>query len=345
MAIARFHEITRCSGVTEDAQPPGMVVDIKSANVVALETFGMDLSIQAPPSIDIMDFDRDGQQTTSLLGGVRDALMKPGVDSQFRDAYMPTDWRRWNKPRLLRIFGKIPTGFPGLTVRAVPKRRAQGLGAELKVAVVDRMIIKVAIRNVTARDQQGSMRYHANRPCHPETEVANMNAVWTPQTNIEFELVPSTDLVVDNDDPETEKELRKAYGMQPTGPKPFYAEGTVWWDKTSKWFARHKVPGAHMTFFFMHKVWWGGSPEYGRGGYDANGAMDRQSGVSFISATLRTPSTFAHEAGHFVGNMWHKGTDHRLLMRDDGGGYKIPFDLAEKFRGFRLKPGQGWTAP
>ena len=89
----------------------------------------MDLSLQKPPSIDILDFDRDGQQTASLLGGARDALMKPGVDPQFRDAYLPADWRRWNKPRFLRILGKIPTGFPGVTVKAVPKRQGQGPGA------------------------------------------------------------------------------------------------------------------------------------------------------------------------------------------------------------------------
>ena len=55
--------------------------------------------------------------------------------------------------------------------------------------------------------------------------------------------------------------------------------------------------------------------------------MKRQFGVAFISDT-RLPSTFAHEAGHFVGDMGHEGTDNRLLMRGDGSGYKIPFELA-----------------
>jgi hypothetical protein len=42
--------------------------------------------------------------------------------------------------------------------------------------------------------------------------------------------------------------------------------------------------------------------------------MNRQLGVSFISDT-RLPSTFAHEAGHFVGDMSHEGLDNTLLMR------------------------------
>ena len=62
-----------------------------------------------------------------------------------------------------------------------------------------------------------------------------------------------------------------------------------------------------------------------------NGTTNRQLGVAFISDT-RLPSTFAHEAGHFVGDMGHDGTDIKLLMRGDGSGYKIPFELAKRFR-------------
>ena len=35
--------------------------------------------------------------------------------------------------------------------------------ATLQVAVVDQIVVKVAIRNVRARDAQGTMRYHAKR--------------------------------------------------------------------------------------------------------------------------------------------------------------------------------------
>ena len=156
-----------------------------------------------------------------------------------------------------------------------------------------------------------------------------MNAIWTPQTNIAFELVPSSDLEVDHNDPKTQEELTKAYGLKT--PATFAAESTVWADKNSGWFAQHRVPGTHMTFFVVHKLHSGGDPIYGKGGETPNGTMNRVSGVSFISDS-RLPSTFAHEAGHYIGDMPHEGTENRLLMRGEGSGYQIPFKLAKRFR-------------
>jgi hypothetical protein len=301
-----------------------MVVPFKGENQVVLETSGLNLVLQQS-QLNLQEFE-GYELTTRMLQDVRKALSKPGVDSQQRDAFMPsTDWRR---PRFFRILGTITTGFPGLLVNAVPRGGASP-AATLRVAVVDRLVAKVAIRNVRARDAQGNMRYHARRPCDPAHEVAQMNAIWRPQTNIVFELVPSPDLDVDHTDPKTREELRIAYGMKdaPT----FAAESTVWSDKNSGWFARHRVPGSHMTFFVVHKLISGGNPANGRGADPANGTMNRPTGVGFI-ADSRLPSTFAHEAGHFVGDMPHDGTDIELLMRGDGAGYRIPFALAERFR-------------
>lgn len=69
----------------------------------------------------------------------------------------------------------------------------------------------------------------------------------------------------------------------------------------------------------------------GKGGRTPNGTMNRQSGAGFIS-DIRLPSTLAREAGHFIGDMPHEGTDIRLLMRDEASGYQIPFALAKRFR-------------
>ena len=81
----------------------------------------------------------------------------------------------------------------------------------------------------------------------------------------------------------------------------------------------------------MHKLLSGGDPVYGKGGEFPNGTMHRPTGVAFI-ADSRLPSTFAHEAGHWVGDMSHQGTDIKLLMRGEGSGYQIPFKLARHFR-------------
>jgi hypothetical protein len=330
MANARFLEILRCNGVDQNAAPhPGMIVPFGGENQVVLETSGMDLDVRNPV-VKLQEF--EGRElTTQLLRSVQEALSRPGVDPQQRDAFMPT--MAWHKARFFRILGTRRTGFPGTFVNAVPRSARAGHGpaavAKLEVAVVDRIVIKVAIRNVRARDAQGIMRFHARRPCDPEAEVGRMNAIWRPQTNIVFELVPSSDLDVDDRDARTREELRIAYGMKT--PATFSAESTVWADRNSGWFAKHKVAGAHITFFVVHKLHSGGDPVYGKGGRTPNGTMNRQSGVSFVSDT-RLPSTFAHEAGHFVGDMEHEGTDITLLMRGDGSGYRIPFGLAKRFR-------------
>ena len=329
MASARFLEILRCNGVDQNAAPPAMVVPFGGENQVVLETSGLDLEVQNS-AIKLQEFD-GYELTTRLLRGVQDAMSRPDVDPQQRDAFMPTTG--WQKPRFFRVLGTIKTGFPGTFVKVVPRSirgaRLPSGPVMLQVAVVDRIVIKVAIRNVRARDAQGNMRFHAKRPCDPAREVAQMNAIWRPQTNIVFELVPSADLDVDQSDPKTQEELRIAYGMK--SPGTFSAESTVWADKNSGWFAKHRVPGTHMTFFVVHKLHSGGDPVYGKGGITANGTMNRELGVSFISDN-RLPSTFAHEAGHFVGDMSHEGLDNTLLMRGEGSGYKIPFELAKRFR-------------
>jgi hypothetical protein len=327
MAGPRFLEILRCNGVDQDAAPhPGMIVPFLGENQVLVETSGSDLEVQSP-ALKLQEF--DGRElTTQMLRGVQDALSRADVDPQQRDAFMP--YTSWNKPRFFRVLGTIKTGFPGTYFRVVSRSARGGrMAATLQVAVVDRMVIKVAIRNVRARDAQGQMRFHAKRPCNPAKEVAQMNAIWTPQTNVVFELVPSLDLDVDHNDPKTQSELGKAYGLK--GPATFSPESIVWADKNSEWFAQHRVPGAQMTFFVVHKLHSGGDPVYGRGGETPNGTMNRKLGVAFIADT-RLPSTFAHEAGHFVGDMGHEGTDNKLLMRADGSGYKIPFELAKRFR-------------
>jgi hypothetical protein len=327
MANPRFLEILRCNGVDQGATPhPGMIVPFLGENQVILETSGFDVDVQNS-ALKVQEF--DGRElTTQLLRGVQDALSKPDVDPQQRDTFMPDT--TWNQPRFFRVLGTIQTGFPGTVVNLLPRRsRGAPVAVKLQVAVVERLVIKVAIRHVRARDAQGRMRLHAKRPCDPAREVAQMNAIWTPQTNVVFELVPSTDVDVDQNDAKTSAALGKAYGLK--GPATFAAESTVWADKNWDWFAQYKVPGAQMTFFVVHQLHTGGDPVYGKGGETANGVMNRQLGVAFI-ADSRLPSTFAHEAGHYVGDMGHKGTDIRLLMRGDGSGYKIPFELARHFR-------------
>ncbi len=314
MASPRFLEMLRCRGVDENATPyPGMVVPFGGENQIVLESFGMDVQLQHS-ALKVQEF--DGQElTTQLLQGVRDGLSAPGTDPQQRDAFMPN--MVWRNPRFFRVLGTINTGLSGTLVNVVARSTGRGrmpsTAATLEVAVVDRLVVNVAIRNVRARDAQGKMRYHAKRPCDPAAEVARMNAIWTPQTNIAFELVPSSDLDVDHNDPKTREELttglrpedssdvhRRVDGLgrqelrmvrEAQGPWFAYdllrrAQAPVW--RRSRVRKRRRVPERH---------------------------HEPADGVAFI-ADSRLPSTFAHEAGHWVGDMTHLGTDTKLLMRE-----------------------------
>jgi N-acetylneuraminate lyase len=207
------------------------VVPFGGENLVVLETSGMDLDVRSS-AVKFQEF--EGRElTTEMLRGVKDELSKPDVDPQQRDAFMPD--MGWVQPRFFRVLGTIHTGLEGTLVNVVPRRMRGGQAqpaAQLQVAVLEKMIVKVAIRNVRARDAEGNMRFHAQRPVDPARQVAQMNAIWTPQTNIVFELVKSSDVEVDDRNQQTQEELGKDYGLKgPGGPGKYAEEGTMWGEK------------------------------------------------------------------------------------------------------------------
>jgi hypothetical protein len=100
--------------------------------------------------------------------------------------------------------------------------------------------------------------------------------------------------------------------------------------------------------FCVDKLWSNGGP--------ANGSFARGLDLAFISSQ-RGPNTSAHEAGHFLGSYsksatkpWdsnghtletnpktgkeNRAEDIKMLMRDGGAGWKIPFNLVKEFRDF-----------
>src|SRR5262245_58462160 len=113
MANPRFLEILRCNGVDETADPqPGMIVPFLGENQVILETSGIVMDVQNS-TLKFQEF-KGRELTTELLRGVQDALSKPDVDPQQRDAFMPDT--SWDQPRFFRILGGIKTDFPGTIV-------------------------------------------------------------------------------------------------------------------------------------------------------------------------------------------------------------------------------------
>jgi hypothetical protein len=161
------------------------------------------------------------------------------------------------------------------------------------------MTFKIAIRNVRARDEQDTLRYRATQPCDARKELANMNLVWTPQTNVSFDLISSEDVTIDHDDKSTQEDLRKAYGLKETSAAVFgHAAPEILAEKNWEVFANRKIPGADITFFVVNQV--------RSKGRSVAGVMNANLGISFI-AGQHFPTIFAHEAGHFLGRYMNNG--------------------------------------
>jgi hypothetical protein len=324
--MIRFWELTRCAGVDEENKPfPGMVVPLPGSNIVVLDTDGKELQVGTHhKGIQIEEFDATDLRKKLIETNI--ALSQPGVDRQYKEAMMPTSMFWYTKPRFFRIHGrKHPIDFPGALVEAKAGRKVE---AALRVVVLDTMTIKIAIRNVKVRNAQGTPVFHATMPVDDVAECSAMNAVWIPQTNMVFQLIRSEPAFIDDRDKDTKATLAKGFGLKDANTAVFPPEVDA--HKMQDVFRKHMVEGAHLTFFVVDKL---------HGG--ANGTT-LPAGMAFVKSN-HGATTFAHEAGHYLGGRlvngaWDdlKDTERpiKMLMRDGGAGWKIPFDLAERFRGF-----------
>ena len=346
--MIRFWELFRCIGVDDEAQPfPGMVVPFGGSNIVVLDTEGKDLRVASDhQGITIEEFDGTALRRQLIEKNIE--LSQLDVDPLYREAMMPTSMFWYTKPRFFRIHGKKgQIGFPGAEVKAFQGR---SVAATLRVVVLKPMPVKIAIRNVTVPDPQGSIVFHSRKPCDPDKERARMNTVWVPQTNITFDLVPSDPALIDVRDRTTRETLAKGFGLK--DPANAVVAPELDPRKMTETFKKLKVGQADVTFFLVDRIKMGTE--------NPNGVMFSEHGFAVIAGS-HGETTFAHEVGHFLGGEVKKGQwdgrDHdvvderrykkgspelkraqdqnlRLLMRDGGASWKIPFDLAKQFRGF-----------
>jgi hypothetical protein len=332
--MIRFWELERCAGVDEDYKPfPGMVVPFGGSNVVVLDTNGTDLKVAAKHrGVEIEEF--DATELTKKLAEKKTELSKPAVDTQLRDSLIPTLPSQYTKPRFFRIHGKKHTiDFPGELVEA---KAGDKVATALRVVVLDAMSVKIAIRNVRVHDDQGNIVFHPKTQADPAKERDGMNAVWAPQANLTFDLIASEPALLDDRDKETRLALGKGFGLRDPDTAMFPPEIDP--PKVQGAFEKYLVDGSDATFFVVDKI---------RGGDSGRTLPTFPVGMCFIRSNHGL-TTFAHEAGHYLGgervaggwkDLTHtvdqdKGKDVRMLMRDGGAGWKIPFDLTEKFRGF-----------
>ena len=340
--MAAFQEVFRRSGIDERRSPPGMVVPFGGANIVALMDPGRKLNVD--PNAHALEIKEiDGAEIRKRVMQARDTFSEPNVDQQLRAAALPAIFN--GDARFFEIKGRKKTiGFPGPEV--VFRSAGQTSGPKLQVVVLPEIKIKVAFRNVMVPGSGGAPAFHAKRPCNEQDELLTMNSIWRPQANIRFERVPSDWLVIDDSQAAVKQELANATGMKDASLATFPEMIDV--EKLKGFFVKHKVRGAHLTIFCVDKV--------GSNGSSVNGKHARSLDIAFISSQ-RGPNTSAHEAGHFLGyysksvsKPWdsnghtletdpktgkeNRAEDIKMLMRDGGAGWKIPFNLVKEFRDF-----------
>jgi hypothetical protein len=337
--MPQFVEMFKCAGVDEWAQPePGMVIPFGGSNVVALQTGSgrnkewANLRVVSDhPGIDIEELDPG--PLLLYRNAVSQEVAEHKDDPQYRAAMAPEVIG--GNPRFFRIHGKKNViDFPGALIKARSNRKVE---ASLRVVVVKSMSVKIAIRNLQVRDANGNIVFHSDKPCDPYLEMAIMDSIWIPQTNMMFDLVPSGPALIDTSDQNTKQAVAKGFGLR--DPNNAVIAPRVEPGKIKDVFQKLRVDGTDITFFFVDQVLAGPT-------VPVAGLMLPE-GLGFVS-TGHARSTFAHEAGHFIGGHPEKSgwkqqhhtydrdrsRDIVMLMRDGGGGFKIPFSLVKQFRSF-----------
>jgi len=210
--------------------------------------------------------------------------------------------------RIFRIKGDAPVGFDKVRVEAknTKTRKAE---ATLKVIVLDKKTVKVAIRPVQVRD--GKQLVSLGNAADPKKLLTEMNAIWNPQANVYFELGRTDAATIDGLSPQAD-----AIEMQ----------------KLPKGFLDERDSGSVLTFFLVRKVTNGGTVD--------NGVTNAKERISLI-ADSRSDSTMAHEAGHFLGALTAEGKydseyghpekSQEMLMHVHHIGKKIPYSAVTKF--------------
>jgi hypothetical protein len=215
-SVARFYEFYRCVGVDEAPDPPAVLLGFNRAVLVALAD-GEGFTVKSRhPNVVVTEID-DPRELIARRNERHNALMQPGVDPKLRDALTPDPVISWRgATRYFIVYGKGLVGPPATFIDAKSGGKSAKDDAKLQVVVVQEKTIRLAIRNLRVFDAAtGSLVEHAKLPSDGSDDRVTMNAVWTPQANIVFNLVSTDPIVIDERDPETQKELSEALGLRP----------------------------------------------------------------------------------------------------------------------------------
>jgi hypothetical protein len=197
------------------------------------------------------------------------------------------------------------------------------------------MKVKLAFGNVVVPAEDGHPVFHPDKPSDPQQEVDQMNAIWTPQTQIAFNLISADPILINDRDKSIREEIARSLGM--IAKEGSFPEN-VDTGKLRTIFNRCRNTQADLTIFVVQQIQLKTETPLG--------TTDKEWNFCVLSSS-HGPSTAAHEAGHYLfanikNGMWHnlghpwsiRDPDKTPLMRDGGAGFKIQFDLALQARKF-----------
>ena len=299
---ATFRENTAYSGVDENLPTGGQGIVVPSGGstlVILQDGRGLDVRSTIPSKVYVYEF----KTRQERAGAVRNASNPSEAMRRFDD----DSWR------IFRVKADAPVGFDKVRVEA-KRTKADKAEATLKVIVLDKKTVKVAIRPAQVRD--GRQLVSLGNAADAQKLLDEMNAIWNPQANVYFELGRTDAATIEGLSPQAD-----AIEMQ----------------KLPKGFLDERDSRSALTFFLVRKVTDGGTADKG-----ATNAKER---VSLI-ADSRSDSTMAHEAGHFLGALTAEGKydseyghpekSQEMLMHVHHIGKKIPYSAIPKFNyGYR----------
>ena len=299
---ATFREVTSDSGVDENLPTGGQGIVVPSGGstlVILQDGRGLDVRSTIPSKVYVYEF----KTRQERAGAVRNTSNPSEAMRRFDD----DSWR------IFRVKADAPVGIDKVRVEA-KRTKAHQAETTLKVIVLDKKTLKVAIRPAQVRD--GKQLVSLGNAADPQKLLDEMNAIWNPQANVYFELGRTDAATIEGLSPQAD-----AIEMQ----------------KLPKGFLDERDSGSALTFFLVRKVTDGGTADKG-----ATNAKER---VSLI-ADSRSDSTMAHEAGHFLGALsaegkydseyGHPEKSEEMLMHVHHIGKKIPYSAITKFNyGYR----------
>jgi len=325
---AAFREVFAAFGVDDDRTPPAMIAPVRGSNVVALAG-GEDLIVK-PERDNIKVTPRTRQEVMHMVlfnHLAAKSLGAPVVGGE---------------PRFYEIYGQQAGGPKGTLVNATnPKTKKTE--TSLRVMVLGRKTVKIAIRPVRVPDAKGGWDFHATKQFDAKELVDQMNAIWTPQANIDFDLVSTDPVSIE------QKDLTRALEW-PTDDKTRLPD-EINIQAFAPVFIKHKAPRADFTIFMVKRVLDRAlghqrekpdRPVAATMPTDAFALAGDNIGEDLVRASrkLSTPPglPLAHEAGHFIGSATDRPYGHpyrdgfkggTMLMQRGGptaGPGKIPFE-------------------